>query len=731
MTSPRTGLAALALALAAGQSAGATDNVLPLLPLSLEELIATPVVTASRHAELREQTPAHVMVITREQIRDRRYKNLADLLEDLPGVDFQRGTRSEQYNNFAFQGHGSNNRLLIMLDGVRIDHPAGGKLPIAENFSLYMAKQVEILYGPAAALYGADAAAGVINIITDKRESVGGEVALGAGSFDSYDGNFMVGGKLAERISLSVGAHQQQSDRADLGKYYPGDYPKVNAKTFAGATVIPASQRENYAGGISSNSQFARLDIADLTISFYRNQFRSLTSTGDQTRYAVYDANNFWDTTLETWSAKYRFDISPSLSGETVVDYSTYEVDPRSRYVNVFTDFQNNGYDYSYARRRGIEQSLNWRAADQHTLLAGIGYRNYYAIETPDLPQPYNRSASPQGQGLYYPNTTLPIVGSEMSYYNWSGYLQWQAQWMPSFSTMIGLRDDWYSTYGNKLNPRIGAVWQPLPGNYLKLLYGEAFRTPSADEMLGAFGSFSGSTSGGLYTGSNFRVQNRLLEPEKSKTLSLTWDWRASRDFNLITNVYTTKVDNVITTQNETVSTQYIPGALLSNTTAKQNSGQEHYRGIDIIPHWQAHLAGAWMADLWGSYSYINGVVHDTADGIDWDQTNISTHKVKLGTTFRYQDWLTITPRVQWIGEANTGRKNNLVPGERLKTDAYTVASLHIGVHKLLDERLSFYVDVYNLFDQRYYNAHGSSSTVMLQVPQQPRTLMGTAEYRF
>ncbi len=729
----RLNLPLIALGLFGASAASAAGGDLrTLLPLSLEELIATPVVTASRHAELREQTPAHVMVVTREQIRDRRYKNLADLLEDLPGVDFQRGTRSSQYNNFVFQGHVSNNKLLIMLDGVRIDHPAGGKLPIAENFSLYFAKQVEVLYGPAAALYGADAAAGVINIISDKQESLGGHIALGAGSFESYEGNFMVGGKLAERVSLSVGSHQQRSDRADLGKYYSADYPKINAKTFAGATAIPASQREDYTGGISSNSQFARLDVADLTVSFYRNQFRSLSSSGDPTRYAVYDSRNFWDTTLETWSGKYRFDISPSLSAETVVDYSTYEIDPRSRYVNVFTDYQNHGYDYSYARRRGIEQNLNWRATDRHTLLAGLAYRDFYAIETPDQPRPYNTSASPQNQGTYYPNTTLPIIGSEMSYYSWSGYLQWQAQWHADFSTMIGLRDDWYSTYGNSLNPRLGAVWQPMPGNFLKLLYGQAFRTPSAEEMLSAFGSFSGSVDGsGRYIGTNFRVQNRSLEPEKSKTLSLTWDWRASRDFNLVTNLYATRVDNVISTQNEAVSTQYIPGAVLSNTTSKQNSGQERYQGIDIIPHWQTHLAGAWMADLWGSYSYIKGTIHDTTDGMDWDQTNIASHKVKLGTTFRYQDWLTITPRLVWVGETNTGRKNTLAPGERLKTDAYTVASLHIGVHKLWDEHLSFYFDVYNLFDERYYAAHGSSSTVMLQVPQQPRTLMGTFEYRF
>ena len=69
MKSPCTALAAIALAFTASQpAAAASDNVAPLLPLSLEELIATPVITASRRQEGREQTPAHIMVITREQI---------------------------------------------------------------------------------------------------------------------------------------------------------------------------------------------------------------------------------------------------------------------------------------------------------------------------------------------------------------------------------------------------------------------------------------------------------------------------------------------------------------------------------------------------------------------------------------------------------------------------------------------------------------------------------------
>lgn len=720
----------VALALSAALPVQAADDVTPLLPLSLDQLIATPVITASRRAEARERTPAHIMVITRDQMRDRRYKNLADLLEDLPGVDFQRGTRSTQYNHFVFQGHVSNNKLLILLDGVRIDHPAGGKIPVAENFSLYFAKQVEVLYGPAAALYGADAFAGVINIITAKADDTpAGKVAVGGGSFGSLEGDFLASGRIGEGINITAGAHYQKSDRAPLDDDYPDSFPKVDARTFGGDVKVPAAQREDYAGDISSRSQYVRLDAGErLTLGFYRNRFRNLSSNGDRPSATLYQTNAYWDTTIDTWHGKYRHRFAPTLSGETVLDYSRYEVDPNSRYLNIFTDFENHGYDYAYGRRAGIEQNLTWQASDAHTLQGGVGYRNYHAIETPDLPRPYRRSKEPDHQGVTYPNTDLPLQTFEERYHSWSGYLQWQAQWSPTLSTVAGLRHDWYSTYGGSTNPRLGLVWQALPGNFLKLLYGEAFRAPSPEESYSSFGSFSaGNVPNGL-----FRAPNPNLDPEKSKTWSATWDWRPARSFNLVTNAYLTEVERVIITRADAEPIQYIPGAVLTETESKQNSGNDRYHGVDVIPQWQMHLGGPWSADLWGSYSYVKGWFRETDHGPELKQVNIAAHKVKLGITLRYQDWLTITPHLQWIDDTTTGAINR-IPDDRVKkTDGYTVASLHIGAHKLAGERLSLYFDIYNLFDKRYYAAHTSSSSAVMQaVPQQPRSFMGTLEYRF
>lgn len=705
-----------------------------LLPLSLAELVNLPVVTASRLEEARDHTPAHIIVVSRQQIRERRYRNLADLLEDLPGVDFMRGTKSSAYNNFTVQGSNSNNKLLIMLDGVRIDHPSGGKIPVAENFALHLAKQVEILFGPAAALYGADAVAGVINIITERAgQGPGPWLSIGAGSHDSADASFMAGIKTEQNVALSIGGHVQRSDRAPLDKYYPEAFPKVDARTFSGSVVVPASERERYVGGIDSDSLHARLDIGDnLTLGYYRNTFHSLTSTGDPPAYALYDNGAGWTTRSHSAWGKYRFNASSDLSGELVVDYSTQEVSPKSRYLNIFTDFMDHGYDYVKAERLSVEQNLNWKLSDAHTVQAGLGYQGYYALETPDLPSPYDTDRKPNEQGLTYVNTDLPIRIFDAHYHNLSAYAQIQSDWSLTFNTMAGVRYDRHSSFGGTTNPRLGAVWRPSQGHAIKFLYGEAFRAPSPEESLSAFGTFSGARDAdGNYLGSNFRVPNSGLEPEKARTLSLTWDWRPMPQFNLIANLYQGKIDHLIATLDEPVSTQYIPGAILSRTTIKGNAGEETHTGADLIANWRFRIGTDWSGEAWGSLSHVEGNIREGSDTQEWELAYIAGLKAKLGATFRYLDRLSITPSILSIGDTSTGRKDRAHPGERIQTPGYTIANLHIGVHKLFDGKSSLWLDIYNLTDKRYYAAHGSASTTFLNMPQQPRTWMASIEYHF
>jgi len=146
-----------------------------LMNLSLEQLMEIPIVTASKHEETIDDTPSTVIVVTKEQIHQRHYVNLLDLIRDLPGVDLQKNNHQTEYSTMTLRGHVSSNKFLILQDGIRITSPTGEAIPVADNFPLYYAKRVEILYGPTAALYGADAFGGVINIISDSTPK---EIAL-------------------------------------------------------------------------------------------------------------------------------------------------------------------------------------------------------------------------------------------------------------------------------------------------------------------------------------------------------------------------------------------------------------------------------------------------------------------------------------------------------------------------------------------------------------------------
>ncbi len=736
MLPPRFRIAALCACLVAAPAlAGShgSDELLRLAPLSLAELLAIPVVTASRQQENRAQTPAHIIVVTREQIRERRYRNLADLLEDLPGVDFMRGTKSSAYNYFSIQGHAGSTKLLILLDGVRIGHPAGGNVPVAENYALYHAKQVEVLYGPAAALYGADAVAAVINIVTERASAGENWVSAGGGAFGAREVSFMAGTGASGQAALRIGGHWQRADRAPLDAYYPAQFPRVDARRFDGTVAVPAGAREAYVGDIGSHSVYARLDLSEhIDLGYYRNEFHSLTSTGDPPRTALYLPDARWQTRIETAYGKARFEPFDGVQAELVVDYSLLRVTPNSRYVNIFTGFEP-GYAHVRGERLGVEQNLNWRIDQRHRVQAGVGYQEIYAIEASDLPRPYDTGRGPGEQAMTYRNTNLPMTIHDARYHNLSLYAQLHTQWREAFSTMVGARLDRHSDYGDSFNPRLGAVWQPAPRHLLKLLYGEAFRAPSPEESLNSFGTFDGSVdAGGKLIGRGFRVPNFQIEPENTRTLSLTWDWRPRADVHVMVNGYRSDTDNLILTlPAPAAAADSIPGATLVAPEHKGNAGKAAQKGMDLIGQWRFHIGDDWSGDVWGSYGWVSGWI-DEGNGVRWDLPYLAANKFKLGATVRYRDRLTVTPSMYWIGDTTNGRKLDAsTPPKRRETPGYQVTNLHIGWHQVFDRNATLWLDVYNLFDERYYVAHGSGSRTFFDMPQQPRSWQLSLEIPF
>lgn len=184
-------MAALPLALCAAVAVQAQTQVALLTPASqLQETV----VTATRIAQPLTDVVADVSIVDRETIERSGATGLVDVLARLPGVQFVRnggpGTSSSLYLRGA-----STNYTAVYVDGIRMDSQAGSGGASWEALPLSMIDRIEVLRGPAAAVYGSDSIAGVVQIFTKKGEAgMAPYVGVGAGSHGTWRGEAGVSG---------------------------------------------------------------------------------------------------------------------------------------------------------------------------------------------------------------------------------------------------------------------------------------------------------------------------------------------------------------------------------------------------------------------------------------------------------------------------------------------------------------------------------------------------------
>ncbi len=145
-----------------------------------EEQIVT---VASRTAQAVDDAPAIVTLVTDRQIRERGYRTLADVLRALPGVYV---TVSDESRSVAWvRGVTSpdNNKILLLVDGQPWFDGVYGHAWIDGFLPLDQVRQVEIIKGPGSAIYGTNAFAAVVNVVTYKPDELhGGFVRVTGGT---------------------------------------------------------------------------------------------------------------------------------------------------------------------------------------------------------------------------------------------------------------------------------------------------------------------------------------------------------------------------------------------------------------------------------------------------------------------------------------------------------------------------------------------------------------------
>lgn len=165
--------------------------------ISLEDLLTVEVTSAARKAQRINDVAAAVFVVSREDIERSGATSIPEVLRMVPGVEVARLAN----NRWAVSVRGFNNRfankLLVLMDGRSIYSPIfSGVLWENEDTLLEDIDRIEVIRGPGAAMWGANAVNGVINIITRRaRDTQGNLLVAGAGSEERALAGFRHGGQ--------------------------------------------------------------------------------------------------------------------------------------------------------------------------------------------------------------------------------------------------------------------------------------------------------------------------------------------------------------------------------------------------------------------------------------------------------------------------------------------------------------------------------------------------------
>ena len=137
--------------------------------MSLEDLAAVTITSATMRSQKAEEVPATVYVITDRDFERYGYRDLKDVLKHTVGIEYGDPHSWLQGGQRGFSGSWSQTKLLV--NGLETNLLWSGEAYISNQFPLHNVKRVEIIQGPASALYGADAFSGVINIVTVDSEN--------------------------------------------------------------------------------------------------------------------------------------------------------------------------------------------------------------------------------------------------------------------------------------------------------------------------------------------------------------------------------------------------------------------------------------------------------------------------------------------------------------------------------------------------------------------------------
>jgi vitamin B12 transporter len=396
-----------------------------------QKVSAEIIVTASAIPERADETPAAATVVTRQEIEAREARDVADVLREIPGVTINRTGSLGKATSLFLRG-GSSKQALVLWNGVELNYPYHSGYNFGQ-LSTAGVEKIEVVRGPFSALYGSEAVSGVVNVLTERKES-GATLDLAAGERGLFNAG-MSGTANFDQWSLHAAAERRQ----DEGFAANDDYEATSLS--GGAT---------YRVGSLSISALARRSAYDLGIPFNANAAGTAFVASPKRREEGVET---------TFALPIRFD-SGLISYELRLSESRRDEDFRDP-EGTFGP-ERNVTDSRVRTTRGTAR-MTTRIG---TITAGGEYEQSLvdhesAFAVIDSRERTSRSAFVEDR------LSIPAGAA-------------------SIEVTAGLRLDDFDTFGSQLSPRIAAAWV-REGHKVRAAYGEGFRAPGIGELYTPF----------------------------------------------------------------------------------------------------------------------------------------------------------------------------------------------------------------------------------------------------
>ncbi len=449
----------------------------------------TYVITASKIWENIKKSAASVTVITAKDIRRMGARNVKEVLRSVPGISFQNdrhGSHDIEVRGILKDGY---QHILYLWNSHSLNtNYWGGVGPSYTPFTVDHIQRIEVVRGPGSALYGANAFAAVVNIITKAPEEVDGvELTARSGSYSTQQYNILFGKKMGD-VGITVNFDYFESDM--YRGYIEQDVQTLLDQVTGGqASLAPGNTR-----GYDQKYDFSlTIDYKGLRVEGMYVDRDCIPSIGIS---PVLNDHSRTPSTDYALSASYTYDVTPQLNllGElyhnyTFMDYY-YQVYPENTVLptpNGFMVWPDGliGAPSNKNTRTGGELQATYTISESNILLGGLTYEymNQYDVKALS-----NYLATPV-RGVVIPRGGVSDV-TQIQNYNKDVDRTFKAMFLEDLWDVrdnvrltVGARYDDYSDFGNSFNPRAGLVWEFIQGYDLKLLYGRAFRAPSFYEL--------------------------------------------------------------------------------------------------------------------------------------------------------------------------------------------------------------------------------------------------------